>query len=76
MVSVRKPPTFLASSKLIDQVGDLSRTRTPHVMEYDQKTSFIVVVDQEMMIDLVMTNFNDLSKSKSFCRNWVETFAS
>ena len=27
------------------------------------------VKDQEMMIDLVKTNFNDLSKSKSFCRN-------
>jgi putative transposase len=33
------------------------------------------VKHQEMMIDLVGTNFNNLSKSKSFCRNWVETFA-
>ena len=32
------------------------------------------VKDQEMMIDLVKTNFNELSKSKSFCKNWVETF--
>jgi len=44
MVSVRKLPTFRASSKLKDQIGSLSRTRTPHVMEYDQKTSFIVIV--------------------------------
>ena len=42
MVSVRKPPTYRASSKLIDRIGGLSRTRTQHVMEYDQKTSFIV----------------------------------
>ena len=33
------------------------------------------VKDQEMMIDLIRTNFNDLSKSKSFCERWVETFA-
>ena len=41
-MSVRKPPTYRASSKLIDRIGGLSRTRTQHVMEYDQKTSFIV----------------------------------
>jgi putative transposase len=32
------------------------------------------VKDQEMMIDLDRKDFNDLSKNKSFCRNWVETF--
>ena len=33
------------------------------------------VKEQEKIVDLVRTNFNDLSKSKSFCINWVETFA-
>jgi hypothetical protein len=42
MVSVRKLPTLYKSSRLKDQIGSLSRTSTPHVMEYDQKTSFIV----------------------------------
>ena len=42
MVSVRKPPTCRAGLKLKDRFGDLSRTRTQHVMKYDQKTSFIV----------------------------------
>ena len=36
--------------------------------------SRMFVKNQEMMIDLVKTNFNNLSKSKSFCKNWVETF--
>ena len=31
--------------------------------------------DQAMMIDLIKTNFDALSKSKSFCRNRVEMFA-
>ena len=42
MVSVRELPTLSTSSKLKERIGSLSRTRTPHVMEYDQKTSFIV----------------------------------
>ena len=32
------------------------------------------VKDQEMMIDTVKTNFINLSKSKSFCRSWIEMF--
>ena len=31
--------------------------------------------DQEMMVDTVKANFIKFSRSKSFCKNWVETFA-
>ena len=34
-----------------------------------------IVKDQEMMIGTVKTNFINLSKSKSFCKSWIEVFA-
>ena len=33
-----------------------------------------IVKDQEMMIDTVKTNFMEFSKSKSFCKSWIEVF--
>ena len=34
-----------------------------------------IVKDQEMMIGTVKTNFMEFSKSKSFCKSWIEVFA-
>ena len=33
------------------------------------------MVSQEMMVDTVKANSIKFSRSKSFCKNWVETFA-
>ena len=30
--------------------------------------------DQEMMVDTVKASFIEFSRSKSFCKNWVEAF--
>jgi hypothetical protein len=34
------------------------------------------VKDQDTLIELVKSNFNELSKSTSFCRSWIEKFVS
>ena len=33
-----------------------------------------IVKDQEMMIETVKTSFMDFSKSRSFCKSWIEVF--
>ena len=32
------------------------------------------ITDQEMMVDTVKSNFIELSRSRSFCKRWVEIF--
>lgn len=32
------------------------------------------IKDQEMFVEAIKTNFIAFSKSKSFCKNWIETF--
>ena len=60
---------------LSNHVDDSIARAKPSIILKQCLLSRTLVKGQEMMIDMVGTNFNVLSKSKSFHINWVEAFA-